>query len=279
MNFKNFLEKYNGAKNVGNTTQNMGQCVGLVAKWVDNLNAPHIWGDAYQLFVNADENYFEKIFNTPDAIPQEGDIIVWPLKFNGTAGHTGIAMSGCTIDVLKCFEQNDPLGSACHEKDYSGNAYLMVTGWLRPKQISTPSDDTLPVEKTVFEELVRKSSLYDKIREALVWQDNETIILADIEKLKTLENGLSQKDKQLSETSAKAAELQTLVTNLQTQLKGLTDDNQKLTLQIAEQEKTITNTTQAVTSLQSELSDLQSHAEQPVFTGLKLWLFNLLKKL
>lgn len=131
------FDKYNGKSNVGNTTENKGQCVGLVACYIDDLGLPHVWGDAKDLFANADEKFFEKILNTPDAIPQEGDIIVWPGKFNNGAGHTGIAMSGCTLDILKCFEQNDPIGSPCQEKDYFGNSYLIVTGWLRPIIAST----------------------------------------------------------------------------------------------------------------------------------------------
>ena len=132
MTFQSFLEKWNGQANVGNTTENKGQCVGLVAKWVDALGLPHIWGDAQNLFVNADEKFFKKILNTPDAIPQTGDIIIWSNKFNGTVGHTGIATGTASIDTFECFEQNDPVGSPSHLKTYN---YNFVIGWLRSVQV------------------------------------------------------------------------------------------------------------------------------------------------
>lgn len=132
INFTDFFNRYNGQQNIGDTTENKGQCVGLVAVWIDELNLPHIWGNACDLFANADEQFFEKILNTPDGVPSAGDIIVWSAKFNGTVGHTGIATGTGDLNTFECFEQNDPTGSNCHLKVYN---YLSVIGWLRPKEL------------------------------------------------------------------------------------------------------------------------------------------------
>ena len=129
MTFSTFLSTYNGQQNVGNTTENKGECVGLVCVYVDTLQLPHIWGHAMDLFINADEKFFEKILNTPDAIPQVGDIVVWAKAFNGTFGHTGIATGTGDLNTFECFEQNDPIGSNCHLKTYN---YNNVKGWVRP---------------------------------------------------------------------------------------------------------------------------------------------------
>ncbi len=142
MTFQEFLNQYNGQPSVGNTTENKGQCVGLVAVWVDILGLPHIWGNACDLFANADEKFFEKILNTPDAIPQAGDIVIWSSKFNGTVGHTGLATGTGNTNTFECFEQNDPLGSGCHLKTYNYNG---VIGWLRPLNIQN--------QQTVIDEL------------------------------------------------------------------------------------------------------------------------------
>ncbi len=131
MTFKQFLDTYNGQSGVGNTNENKGQCVGLVAVYIDSLTLPHIWGDAKDLFANADEKFFDKVLNTLEAIPQQGDIIVWSSAFNGTVGHTGIATGTADLKTFEVFEQNDPLGSNSHLKTYPN--YKFVIGWLKPK--------------------------------------------------------------------------------------------------------------------------------------------------
>ena len=138
LSFQDFLKKYNGQSNVGNTPENKGECVGLVSVWIENLGLPHIWGHAKDLYKNADPKSFEKIPNTPTAVPQKGDIIVWSEKYNGTFGHTGIVTGTGNVNNFEAFEQNDPLGSNCHLKMYS---YFAVVGWLRPK-VSTPTPPT-----------------------------------------------------------------------------------------------------------------------------------------
>ena len=129
MTFDDFFNQYNGKSNVGNTTENKGQCVGLEAVWCDILGLPHIWGNACDLFANADEKFYQKILNTPDFVPQKGDIAVFSAKFNGTVGHTGVCTGKGDLKSFECFEQNDPIGSACQLKTYK---YTYLIGCLRP---------------------------------------------------------------------------------------------------------------------------------------------------
>lgn len=128
MDFQTFLKKYNGQKNVGNTPENKGECVGLVSVYQDSLNVPHEWGNAKDLLVNADKDFFTVIPNTALAVPDQGDIVVWSGSYNNGLGHTGIATGSGDIATFECFEQNDPLGSNCHLKLYD---YNFVDGWLK----------------------------------------------------------------------------------------------------------------------------------------------------
>ena len=89
--FQDFLTKFNGQQNVGNTPANKGQCVGLIEEWIDNLGLPHVWGNAKDLLANADPDAFEVIPNTPDNVPQQGDIVVFGSNFNNGDGHCGIS--------------------------------------------------------------------------------------------------------------------------------------------------------------------------------------------
>ncbi len=140
--FNNLFTQYNGQPNVGDTPGNKGQCVGLIEVWTDYLGLPHTWGDADQLFANADPFYFDKIVNTPTAIPTTGDIIVWTSEFNGGVGHTGVATGKNTnAGFVEVFEQNDPLGSPCHIKLYN---YAYIQGWIRPKLPNVVQSPSMP---------------------------------------------------------------------------------------------------------------------------------------
>lgn len=130
MTIQEFYDKWNGKSNVGNTAENKGECVGLSSLWMDNFNIPHVYGHAKDLYANAPVAYFAKIPNTPEAIVQEGDIVVWGQGFNGTFGHTGVVKGKATLNSFPCFQQNDPLGSKPHMKTYN---YAYVIGWLRPR--------------------------------------------------------------------------------------------------------------------------------------------------
>lgn len=157
MDFESFYARYNGQEKVGDTPQNIGQCVGLIEVWTDYLGLSHTWGDAKDLFANADPNLFDKITNDPNDLnqfPQKGNILIFSGAFNNGAGHTGIVAqaSGTTI---KLFEQNDPIGSFPHLQDYN---YNDVIGWLSPKvQPVTPG---LPDN---YAEIIKKSTAYDSV--------------------------------------------------------------------------------------------------------------------
>lgn len=158
MTFDEFLAQYNGKTNVGNTPENKGECVGLASVWIDVLKGPHVWGNAKDMYQNADPNFFEKIPNSPTGVPQKGDIIIWNGTFNRGPGHVAIATGKGDTKTFEVFEQNNPLGSNCHLRTYPN--YNYVTGWFRPRNAVV--EDTLPVKKTDFESLVLKSSEYDK---------------------------------------------------------------------------------------------------------------------
>lgn len=71
---------------------------------------------------------FDKIANTPDGIPQKGDIMFWNDTV-GFAGHVATFISG-DANTFKSFDQNWPTNSLCHIQDHS---YKGVSGWLRFK--------------------------------------------------------------------------------------------------------------------------------------------------
>lgn len=136
MTLDEFIKKYEGKEDVGNTPGNIDQCVGLVMVWVEELGLPHFWGHAKDLYANAPEQHFIKIPNSPDAYPIEGDILVYGSSWGGGYGHTGIIVSSNPQeDSYKIFEQNIPLEQ--NPRVVTRDNWNGAIGWLRPK-VYTP---------------------------------------------------------------------------------------------------------------------------------------------
>ena len=83
--------------------------------WTNYPNDPNLY------------NNFERIANTPDFVPQFGDIAVWG---NGTYGHIAICTGKGDVRTFESFDQNYPTGSACH---YVKHNYSGFYGVFRPK--------------------------------------------------------------------------------------------------------------------------------------------------
>ena len=52
-NLAAFISQYLGKANTGDTSGNLGQCVGLIEKWLDANGMPSIPGNAVDLLANA----------------------------------------------------------------------------------------------------------------------------------------------------------------------------------------------------------------------------------
>lgn len=134
-----FIQNNIGKHNLGDTTANKGECVGLIELWLDVLgvNDPHLWGNAVDLLNNADPIKFTIVKNDPNdttQFPPDGAVVVLGKPFgiqpNGTYdGHTGLSI-GSTGGELRLFQQNDPSGSTPGIKYYP---YASCVGWLIPK--------------------------------------------------------------------------------------------------------------------------------------------------
>ncbi|MBQ6450003.1 CHAP domain-containing protein [bacterium] len=137
MHFTDFIAKYQGKK-IDYDGAYGAQCVDLFrfyCKEVLGINQPKGVTGAKDLWTNylTDPNLynnFERIVNTPDFVPQPGDVWIWTANY-GKYGHVAIeSYATATISKFQCFSQNDPSESACVLKDY---AYKYVYGVLRPK--------------------------------------------------------------------------------------------------------------------------------------------------
>jgi len=130
------------------------QCVDLANQWlVEGLGLEAIIGtNAIDFPSKAVARGMDWIPNTPDGIPEPGDLIV----YEGTIGHIDIALEGCTKDKVVAFSQNYPTGSPC----------VVRTGtYLRPKAVGWlhhETSDVLTVCLQQHTELVTKCNTLEE---------------------------------------------------------------------------------------------------------------------
>lgn len=145
--FDDFLSEFNNSSVEAVDPLNRNQCFDLVVAWCDWIGIPRVFPFlyAYQIwtsFPDANYQYFNKVVNTPEAVPNKGDIVVWDKTYNGTAGHTAIATGEGDMTYFNAFSQNDPVGSLSVVRRYD---YKGVLGWLRPLKLQvTTSMDRRP---------------------------------------------------------------------------------------------------------------------------------------
>jgi len=131
--FQNFLQQYNG-RYVDFDGVYGAQCFDLVNRWSTYLGYRPFTGlYAYGIIDQTQGNY-TKILNSPTAVPQAGDIIVWNSRYGGGYGHTAIATGIGDTNSFESFDQNYPTGSPAHLVRHS---YDGVIGWLRPNKLTT----------------------------------------------------------------------------------------------------------------------------------------------
>lgn len=137
MTYKEFIAKYQGKK-LDYDGAYGAQCVDLFryfCKEVLEISQPKGVAGAKDFWTNYPTdpnlyNNFDRITNTPDFVPQPGDVWIWTAQY-GKYGHVAIeSYAPATTSTFQCFSQNDPAGSPCVLKDYK---YKNVYGVLRPK--------------------------------------------------------------------------------------------------------------------------------------------------
>lgn len=111
MNYQEFINEYNG-KSFDYDDVSGVQCVDLIKMYLDKVFGikPDAWGHAKDYFENfrylALQNYFKRIANTPDLIPQKGDIVVWGTGLGNKYGHIAIATGEGTTKQFYSYDLN-----------------------------------------------------------------------------------------------------------------------------------------------------------------------------
>lgn len=217
MTLQDFINQNTGAQGVGDTPQNIGQCVGLDEVWTDSLNLPHTWGNAIDLLNNVDPNSFTVTYNNlqdTTQFPIDGSLVIfgkpYGLLADGTyAGHTGISI-GSDGNILRLFEQNDPEGSTPQIKEYP---YDNCIGWATPKITTVQPTPVTPVTP---------DPLQPELDQCRVDRDNHW---NDLQAAKTTLDNLNQqindRNNNITTLNGQVSTLQTVVTATQQEVDTL----------------------------------------------------------
>ena len=139
MTFKEFIQKYDGkGLNYDNAYGN--QCTDLFrfyCKLVLEIEQPKGVVGAKDFFEKFDSDpilvkNFKKVVNTPEGVPEEGDVIIWKATSGNPYGHVAICISASKTKFVS-FDQNWTNLQLCKQVSHT---YSNVLGWLKPLQIS-----------------------------------------------------------------------------------------------------------------------------------------------
>lgn len=145
MTHDRFIEKWNSRYlEFPGTGSAYYQCLDLMRQYIKD-----VWGlDPYVIprSVNAASAWYNaktnskilKIPNTPNGVPQKGDLIFFeyhPFLY-GTDGHVAVVDSA-DLYIVKSFDQNYPKGKPCqivqHGKNRILHGYRGCLGWIRKR--------------------------------------------------------------------------------------------------------------------------------------------------
>ncbi len=140
MTAQSFFDTYKGQSLLWNPSPARqplrGQCVQAVCHYVNNNNKPVIHADAYKWWTTGASFGYQKILNSPTAVPSPGDIIIWGpnLSGSGGAGHIAVCLqprpgTGTFVSIDQNWSRNKTVHQVVHN-------YNHVVGWLR---FSSPS--------------------------------------------------------------------------------------------------------------------------------------------
>lgn len=114
-----------------------GQCIDLFRFYchqVLDMEQPADVACAAEFWRNYDvdpnlRGNFDKFPNTPDGVPQYGDVVIWDTHVGDGGGHVAICLSG-EVTKFSSLDQGWPIPSNVSKSEHN---YTHVLGWLRPK--------------------------------------------------------------------------------------------------------------------------------------------------
>lgn len=207
MNIQQFFDKYNN-RGIDFDSFYGFQCMDLAHQFAVDVNGQDIPSApaAKDVWTKATPGY-DKIKNTPDGVPQRGDIVIWGTEV-GPYGHIAVFDHG-DQNSFTSFDQNWPVNSLCH---YQNHNYKGVLGWLRlqttsiqPEPVPQITDQTKIPQigqmevQAIRSEMNRIPNLEKDLKNALIANDIQAKTIEELRtKLADAEESLKKASKSSS---------------------------------------------------------------------------------
>ena len=277
MTFDDFIAKWTG-KPCDFDGVYGNQCMDLMHQYIYDVlgvtDAKVLMKDcAKNVYLDFDNTFghemFDKIDNTPDGVPNKGDIMFWR---SGQYGHVSMFVSG-DANNFQSFDQNWPTGSLPHIQDHT---YGYVAGWLRFKAAPDIQGD---LDSCRISRDQHWNDLMDVKNKLNIGGDySKTVLMGELDKLIGYEDAVIQKDKQLSQVQQQATDLGKQLADKQTQLDQIQSEGRVLASKVEDQDKLIYTLSGEITDAQNQIEQLKKDSKPPVLKGWKLSIYNLLLK-
>ena len=265
MTLDDFIKKYQG-KFVEYHSYNANalyQCADLANQYITEvLGFPAIIGTNAQDFPSKRGNNFDWIVNTPEGLPEKGDLIIF--KSSDGIGHISIFIDG-NLSLFRSFDQNYPTGSPCQIVQHN---YRNVLGWLRPRKatmatmykgLDLTNQDSMKVAVDIWDEAIIKKLWVklSELKELFDVTDRKTIVQAIAEVKNRYEQISRLKDQLTTETNLRI-ELASSLSGCESAVRVYENDIVSRNTKINEQAKHIGELMTEIAILKDALSKPES---------------------
>lgn len=221
MTYQQFVDKYNnkgidfdgfyGFQCMDLAHQYASECVGH--DFAPAPAAKDVWNETI--------DGYDKIANSPDGVPQQGDIIIWGTAI-GAYGHIAVFDHGDS-NAFTSFDQNWPLNSVCHMQSHN---YTGVLGWFHPK--SSVAQPMANISQAELDQM--RMDRDTNHNQAVNFQTQFNVAEAHITQLNQNIDTLTKKNQELQTNNS---DLQIKVDSLSKQVGDLTQTNEELNKQLS----------------------------------------------
>jgi hypothetical protein len=235
MNIETFITTYLG-KSVDVDGNYGSQCVDLFRQYVKDVlgfaqpkpvvGAKDFWF-GYDLDDNLNDN-FKKIANTPEGVPQKGDIILWNKTTTNPYGHVAIFLEG-DANSFTSLDQNWKGVQLVKKVSHS---YVGVLGWLRPINIMTLKETVIDWD----DEEGKRHTVDWYVREWFIEKTEKTEFQKELERLRKENDFLRRNNAILSNSVSDISGRNVALENQVQEQKNIADSiglaNESLVLEI-----------------------------------------------
>lgn len=241
MTYQEFKNKWFG-KRIDFDSAYGAQCVDVYRQYCKEFGIPQSLpvAGAKDIWDSFLPDYFDRILNTPEAVPQQGDIVIWGMK---PYGHVAIYDNG-SVTKFQTIGQNWKEGDGSGVLTLENHDYSNVLGWLRMKP---QAPDFKWLASMYLEQGIDLSKGEGEVR-ARVQE-----IFDGWKKYGEMEKRLQRAEKELAGAKAEAADFEQRLITSEGTIRRLNKETDDLRASVASRDVEISSLKQRIETLEAQL--------------------------